>query len=233
MGPARLQLLAALLALISLASVTGAPISSATGQRLQGEHTTPACPVQHQQGGPPLAPTPNQGTSIPPDSRKLVVQLLHTFPALLTVFLLCACPGPPPTPPPPPHPPPPSPHLPVVVAGPDPELKKFTRAGCDNFTGDIWQPLRPAYHITLPYGWMNGEGRLQLCCCDSSVSIQMACLMTSLCIVGRHVGTSGNELHLQKKKSCICTHVTAHSLCAPLRVQFRAAYRLHLTTIGM
>jgi hypothetical protein len=47
MGPARLQLLAALLALISLASVAGAPISSATGQRLQGEHTTSAPPVQH------------------------------------------------------------------------------------------------------------------------------------------------------------------------------------------
>jgi hypothetical protein len=50
-----------------------------------------------------------------------------------------------------------------AVAGPAPDLSNFTRAGCDNFTGDVWQPLRPAYHITVPYGWMNDpHGMFQL-----------------------------------------------------------------------
>jgi sucrose-6-phosphate hydrolase SacC (GH32 family) len=35
------------------------------------------------------------------------------------------------------------------------EEEGFLRAGCDNFTQDQWQPLRPAYHITVPYGWIN------------------------------------------------------------------------------
>jgi hypothetical protein len=50
-----------------------------------------------------------------------------------------------------------------AVAGPAPDLANFTRAGCDNFTGDTWQPLRPAFHITVPYGWMNDpHGMFQL-----------------------------------------------------------------------
>eukprot|EP00882_Tetradesmus_deserticola_P027882 GHRQ01031021.1.p1 GENE.GHRQ01031021.1~~GHRQ01031021.1.p1 ORF type:complete len:289 (+),score=47.53 GHRQ01031021.1:214-1080(+) len=35
------------------------------------------------------------------------------------------------------------------------DLAAFRRAGCDNFTNDQWQPLRPGYHITVPYGWLN------------------------------------------------------------------------------
>lgn len=51
----------------------------------------------------------------------------------------------------------------AAAAGPAPDLVNFTRAGCDNFTGDVWQPLRPAYHITVPYGWMNDpHGMFQL-----------------------------------------------------------------------
>lgn len=38
------------------------------------------------------------------------------------------------------------------TAGPAPDLAGYRRAGCDNFTSDQWQPLRPAFHITVPYG---------------------------------------------------------------------------------
>ena len=37
-------------------------------------------------------------------------------------------------------------------AAPATDLENYTRAGCDNFTSNTWEPLRPAYHITIPYG---------------------------------------------------------------------------------
>lgn len=40
----------------------------------------------------------------------------------------------------------------MCPAGPAADLAGYRRAGCDNFTSDQWQPLRPAYHITVPYG---------------------------------------------------------------------------------
>lgn len=32
------------------------------------------------------------------------------------------------------------------------DLPAYTRAGCHNFTSDQWQPLRPGFHLTVPYG---------------------------------------------------------------------------------
>jgi hypothetical protein len=48
------------------------------------------------------------------------------------------------------------------AAGPAPDVAKYARAGCGNVSAlATWSPFRPGYHITPPYGWLNGAGSLR------------------------------------------------------------------------